>query len=500
MLPSSPHPSPDLRIEPPPRPAAPAAPPEEVHPLEQLLALLAGLNLCFLPWAFGGVDVWSQLVSAGLAAGTLLTALLPRGGGRRPDSRPRLSRFPVFWAGLALFAYVAIQALNPAFEYKSEGTAWWLVRTDHIGWLPAGMTAPFGDSNPWRSLLVWGSCWMTVCGLWAGVTHRRTLLRLLTALSVNGFAFASFGIVQRASGTDRIYWSRSVGFPYFFAAIIYKNHAAAFFILLTAVTMGLTIRAFWQNRRQRSRSSPAIMFLFFTFILILAIGLSFSISGLVLFAALLLAVAPVTIRRYVTMFPRAKSRLPVLLTAGLLVVLAAGLGAAGNHGDLSYKIHVMMAGNATHSMRTRRLALRRGWQMFTDRWVTGWGAGCFEYGFTKYQHLELELTRLGGVPLRWEHVHNDWLELLIELGVAGALPVLFMLAYGGREIIRLRLWQKPALQPLLCGLGAVLVYGFCDFPLHNPAVAATAGALFPLLTRWGELENAAQAGRRNRPD
>ena len=486
----------------------PAAPPprrtaERIQPPELALTALVALNLCFLPWAFGGVDAWSQLVSGGLALAAMIVALLPcrpaspaagRRAGFRMGTWQRLRRFPIFWAGLALLGYMLAQAMNPAFEYKTDGTAWWLVRLDHVAWLPAGMKAPFGETNSWRSMLLWGTCWLTTCALWARLPHRRTILRLLTALSVNGFVFAAFGIAQRAGGAVKIYGVRSVGFPYFLAAIIYKNHAAAFFSLLTSVTIGLAVHAFWRSRRAGPRSNPGVVLLFFAFILMLAVGLSFSVSGIALFGAGFLVVVAAAIRQYLKAFPASQgNRLPVILTAGVLLLLAAGLGAASGYRDFRYKARVMIEGNASHSLKTRWLAARRGWEMFTDRWAFGWGAGCFEYGFTKYQHKEPELTHWHQFQLRWEHVHDDWLELLIELGVVGSIPVVLMAVCWFREIIRLRLWRKPPLLPLLGGLGALVLYGFFDFPFHNPAVALTAAALLPLIVRWGELESARKA-------
>lgn len=471
------------------------------QPLELCLVIMVALNLCFLPWAFGGVDPWSQFTSAGLSFGALTIALLPRpsrgmaAGGHdfHMPGWPRLRKFPVFWAGLALFAYMGLQALNPAYEYHLAGSDWWLTKLAHIPWLPAGMKVPFEEMNPWRTILIWSSCWATVCALWAGLTRRRSIRWLLTALSVNAFAFASFGIIQRASGTSEIYGMRPVGFPYFFAAIIYKNHAAAFFGLLTAVTLGVLIRAFWQSCERPGRSSPAILYLLFTLILILAVVLSYSFSGAVLLGLMLALVTPITIWRFAKAFPRSQGLVAFPLTAGLLLVLTLALGATVGNGGIQKKIQGMRDGAGYHSARTRLLAARSGFEMLKDRWATGWGAGCFRYGFTKYQHEVPELTQWRRLRLSWEHVHNDWLELLIELGVIGVLPVAGMIVYWLRQIIRLRLWRNPAVCPILCGLAMLSVHAFLDFPFQNPAVAGTACALLPLSIRWGEIENQAQS-------
>ena len=132
-------------------------------------------------------------------------------------------------------------------------------------------------------------------------------------------------------------------------------------------------------------------------------------------------------------------------------------------------------------------------RMFEDRWLTGWGAGSFRYGFTKYQRREQDLEYMAGDRVRWEHVHDDWLELLIEVGVIGALPVAAMLAFWVSKVATMRLWRRLAALPMLSGLVLLGIHAFVDFPFQNLAILATATALLPLLVRWGEIEREAGA-------
>ncbi len=439
--------------------------------------------------------MWSEVASASVSIVALVVALAPRfGGGRQVEGQSRalpafgrLVRFPVFWAGLAGLAYAAVQAVNPAFEYHLSGTAWWLSPRDHVRWLPAGMHAPFADMNSWRMMVVWGSAWATSCALWIGITHRRTILWLLAILGVNVAALAAFGIVQRAGGAAGPYGIRAAESPFFFASFVYKNHAAAFLSLLGSVTLGLANQAFFQSRTRHERSSPAVLFLFFTLIVAVGIVLSFSLSGMVLFGAVGLATAIAAVWRSVRTSSSTQSKAPIMVTAALLATMAAGLGAGVGYGDLQGGVQRVMEGKAVASARARWLAAKRGWEMFEDRWATGWGAGCFRYGFTKYQHREPELTEWRHARLRWEHAHDDWLETLIELGVIGVLPILFATAFWLRQVFRLRLWREPVLFPVLCGLAALALHAFWDFPLQSPAVLDTASALLPLAVRWGEI-------------
>jgi O-antigen ligase len=468
-----------------------------VHPLELMLVALSGLALCSLPWAFGGVDPASQLIFAAISLGALCVSILPRrassddpeGARLTTQMLPRLVRFPVFWAGLALFAYVCIQALNPAFVFRQEGTAWWLDRTGHLAWLPSGMKTPFDDMNAWRELVIWGSAWALVCALWTGITRRSSVLALLIAIEVNAFALAVFGIVQRSSGSSAIYSLRQVGHPDFLAAFIYRNHAAAYFSLVASISLGLTIRAFWKGRIRMDPSGPAVIHLLFALTLMVALVISGAFTVIALFAVSMAIVLPVVAMRYGKSFRGPGNDRPILMAAAGLVVFALGLGLVVGYSGLRDRVESFTDGGGYDAAHSRLLADRSGLQMLADRWATGWGAGSFRYGFTKYQRMEPELARISGVRVHWEHVHDDWLELLIELGLIGAIPVAVMIAFWARQALRLHLWRKLAMLPIGAGLILVTVHGFVDFPFQNLAVLATASALLPLLVRWAESES-----------
>lgn len=469
-----------------------------VHRYEVSLGALVAVNVCFLPWAFGGVDVWAQWISLALASAALTVALLPRSpvNESRPtpsvSSKPhdRLLAFPVFWAGLILFAYVGVQLLNPAYLYHEEGLNWWLSAVDHISWLPSGMAVPFVNASPGRWLITAGTSGLTVCALWIGVTRRRTIFTILSIMAANAFIFACFGIVQRASGTTAVYGARVVGYPYFFSALIYKNHAAAFLGLAACVALAASL---YHSRRNRPahRSGPEVIFFLCTTILLLSLILTFSFSGLVLFGgAFLVALLSRTRRGEKKRSESTTSTWPLITGIGLLGCSAAVAGSIG-YCDWQEKIHSLFASDAHDSARMRLLADRRGWEMFEDHWAKGWGAGCFQYGFTKYQAREAELKQKGSVQLRWEHVHNEWLELLIELGLVGVMPIVFIGGYWIRKIWREQLWRSSA-APVLSGLCALMAQAVMDFPFQNLAVLLTAAALLPLSVRLAEIENRLQ--------
>jgi O-antigen ligase len=464
-----------------------------IHPLEISLVVLVGVHLCFLSWAFGGVDLWCQRMSCVLGFLSLVVALRPRhsrtnGSQAEPARRDpwrKLWRFPVFWAGLLLFGYVAIQAVNPAFSFHRDSSRWWLERQPFIAWLPSGIPAPLSESNPLRTLMLWFPAWTTACALWAGIAHRRTACALLVILAINGFVFAVFGILQKAGGVEKIYGARVVESGNFLAAMIYANHGAAYFNLVTAVCLALAIDTFARNLRSPGRAGPAILYFLFGTISLAVTGLSLSLGGVTILALLLLLVVPVAIWHLRPLVRSAPGTRAGLFVAATLLILAGAIGVTVMISRFEDRLRSKLAdNNGRRSAQTRWDAAQRGIDMLSDHWLLGWGAGGFRYGFTKYDR-DMTLVSTGDTRRYfWEHLHDDWLEWLIELGVLGFAPIVFSAGWFLKELWRQRVWLDPAQFALAVGLLLLAVYACMDFPLQNPAILSTAAALSVLAFQW----------------
>ncbi len=464
-----------------------------IHPLEIILVVLVGAHGCFLPWAFGGVDLWCQCTSCVLGFLSLVVALLPRhsrasGSPNEPARRDhgrKLWRFPVFWAGLLLFGYVAIQALNPAFSFHRDSNRWWLEHQPFLAWLPAGIAAPLPESNALRTFMLWFPAWTTACALWAGIAHRRTAFALLVTLAVNGFLFAVFGILQKAGGVEKIYGVRVVESGNFLAAMIYANHGAAYFNLVTALCLALAIDTFVRNLRYPGRSGPAILYFLFGTLSLAATGLSVSFGGVTILALLLLLVVPVAVWHLRPLVRSAPGTSAGLMVAATLLFLAGAIGGAVMISRFEDRLRSKLADSGRRSAQTRWDAAQRGIDMLADRWLLGWGAGGFRYGFTKYDRdMTLVPTGEGMRRYFWEHQHDDWLEWLIELGVLGFAPIVFAMGWFLQELWQQRVWLDPAQFTLAGGLLLLGVYACIDFPLQNPAILTTAAALSVLIFQW----------------
>lgn len=473
-----------------------------LHPLETTLLVIAGALLCFMPWALGTMHVWSQFVSLALASSAFALAIINRRytGDLAPRGDfqlvmwPKLIRFPLFWLGLLLLGYILVQALNPAWVYMSDGKYRWLEPVAHLSWLPSGMDTPFADMNAWRVLVICAAAWLLTCALWVGVTRRVTVQWLFTVVAANGALLSIIGILQKVTGAKHILWSleKANTGGYFFATIIYKNHAGAYLNLVLILCVALLYWHFARAERRMERASPAPVFAFAAVVLGLGVLLTNS-RGAILLLMLFTLIAFIGFIVRCTLY-RGEGRSPwTIVVLCAIFALFIGLGSYFlNTGKAFDRISKLINdGREDSSVMTRNSARAATLDMARDHIVTGWGAGSFRHYFPVYQRNYPEIY---DVPwrkearLRWEYTHNDYVQLLAELGLIGAAIITAMLGCGVRHLLRHRVWQRPHLMFVLLALVITAMHAWVDFQFHNPAILLLWCASAALVGRWAELE------------
>ncbi len=468
-----------------------------LHPAEKKLLGVLIAHLCLLPWAIGTMYIWTQIASLGLAAIGFLMAIWPRDYTSRftggPEFRmapwPKLIRFPFFWLGLALLAYITIQGLNPAWRYESNAAHWWLHRVKHIAWLPTGMETPFAHFNAWRSLIIYASAWLVACSLWVGLTRRLSVQYVLMALATNGCVLAIVAAAQRFVGNGKILWfvtppTGSVGF----ASFIYKNHAGAYLGLMLSVALGLAYWYYDRGVRRLQKSNPAGLFALMGLFIALMVIFSFSRA-----AAVLVLVFMVTAGSALFLIRRRQALdtgNPVIAVT-LLLVFAVFAYVALQSFEIDQVVRrfdeFAKEGSNAASVRERDLARTASGDMLRAHWLQGTGAGSFRFYFPEYVKKFPEIYRNG--KSFWEHAHCDWLEIPIELGLAGMLLLLACAGSIGLILIRNYAWSSPLAVLLLLGCAMTLAHAWVDFPFQCPAILITWTTLPVCLARWLELEN-----------
>ena len=110
------------------------------------------------------------------------------------------------------------------------------------------------------------------------------------------------------------------------------------------------------------------------------------------------------------------------------------------------------------------------WVAMRDLWPSGGGLGAFHLVYPRYESAEQDLRVFAN------YAHNDWLELLMEWGVWGALLMLGAVLLVLRHAVAGGTKTAAAI-----GLGALMFHSLVDYPLRTLAVALLAAFLFAVL-------------------
>ncbi|MFC7537250.1 O-antigen ligase family protein [Sphingomonas sp. GCM10030256] len=117
-----------------------------------------------------------------------------------------------------------------------------------------------------------------------------------------------------------------------------------------------------------------------------------------------------------------------------------------------------------------------------EYWPVGSGLGTFPTVLPRFEPLDHVTTAFPN------NAHNDWLELVMEAGVLGAIALTAVLVLLCRSAWQLWRGRGDALQTAaFLGLGLLLVHSVVDYPLRMTALSALAGLLAGLLTGHSEI-------------
>ena len=467
----------------------------KIHPAEMLLLVVITAHVVFLPWAIGGMRPWGQFISLALAIISLALALAPRNytpehtssNSFRLVTWPRLFRFPIFWIGLLLLAYVTVQGLNPAWTYVTNGKSWWMQKIDHIAWLPAGVRVPYERWGPWRMLVIYASAWMTVCAIWTGFTRRRTVQTFFIAISVNGVALAGFGLTQKVLTNGKMFWIWDSLFPAFFSSFVYKNHAGSYLDLTLFVTCGLAAWYYLRGLRRLEKSNPAGLFAFLATCIAVTVLVSYARGAtIVMLIFLCVMIGAFLINQ---LFLPNATRKPIVAVMLLIIFgyfLKTGLATVSSH-EAWTRLSSGIT-NEDNSIGIRQIATRASLDMLKDYWGTGAGAGSFQFLFPLYQQHYPEIYSANGNQMFWEHAHNDLVELSIELGLPGILLILAATGYWVILLCKNYFWGNPLSVCVVIGAVLLTAYAWWDFPFQNPAILVLWCSLGVTTAMWTMFE------------
>ena len=400
-----------------------------VLPRAELITLYGCFGLLlFAPLAFGTVEPWSILFLEIGSAALLIVWLKGRFGG---DASP-IRQNALFGPMVAFAGLVVLQLVAGLSSYR------------YI---------------TWTSALVFSS-YAILCFLLAQVLRRaEDLTRLGLGATAYGFLVAFSAVIQDLSNdakTGKIYWlrvPRSGGWIY--GPYVNHNHYAGLMEMLFPIPLAMCLS-------RRVERGPKIALAAAAVFMASTIVLSGSRGGILALAAQTAVVAGfMTFKRK---NPKAALALGgVALVTVLWIFLVGGSGLADRLATFHSEAHTEL------STGLRVTVTRDCWRMIRERPILGFGLGTFPTAYPPFQSFFSN----GFV----NEAHNDYVQLLVEMGGAGGLVLvwfLFMLFRAAWSKLRGGKMGVNGGAALAASLGCIgmLVHSFFDFNLQVPANAA----------------------------
>ena len=217
----------------------------------------------------------------------------------------------------------------------------------------------------------------------------------------------------------------------------------------------------------------------------LVLALSLSISGSVAALGLAVPVVGATLLLRASLRERwARWGFVAVAVAGLTVTIAIFASPLSNFRPEE---------RANHADYSRFTSFSNGLRAAADTFPFGSGTGSFPSFYPAYEKADMVDSYF------FNHVHNDYIELALETGLAGVVLMVAFLLWWTRRAIAI--WSAPTIdyfaRASTIASGAILAHSFVDFPLRTSAIAALFAMAVALMAdprfRVGR-ERAGQAG------
>jgi hypothetical protein len=270
--------------------------------------------------------------------------------------------------------------------------------------------------------------------------------RIMHVVGIFAFASALLGVFQVASGGGLdlgIYRQIHDGYPIGFFAN--RNHEASLLLIAMPMSAHLIRLRHW---RRRTRTTAIALV---TLILSLSVVATASRSGFVLLAVawagtMLVWIGDIWDRRI--WFSAAGLVAILLIALGLLDLTGAGHRVIHRFNDVGEDL--------------RPFVWHGSWEAIKAFWPLGGGTGAFVPVYKMFEDLN-------SVTDAWvNHAHDDYLELLLDTGVAG---VVLLIAYAVIFVIALFRPLPPAQRGqryvAVCAILILLAHSLTDYPLRT---------------------------------
>ncbi len=289
--------------------------------------------------------------------------------------------------------------------------------------------------------------------------HRSSQFELMAKLFTGyGAVVALFAVLQGMAPNGKVYWVRALeqgGFIY--GPYVNHNHYAGLMEMLTPFPLVLAATRFTDGNRKIAVAGIAAL-------MAASIFLSGSRGGVAAFVAQMVVLSILLVRKR-----EGSWKQPLMLGAFLAMVIAFLLWMGNN--ELTRRLISIHSEAREEINGGVRLSIDRDClRMLMRRPFLGWGLGAFPIVYPQFRSFYTTFFV--------NHAHNDYLQLLVETGLAGFSIAVWFLVLVFREAagkLRNNDWAENATGALtvaaLLGCVGILVHSFFDFNLQIPANA-----------------------------
>ncbi len=418
--------------------------------------------LIFTPLAFATVQTWAISV---MEFGCLAMVVVWLVGVATEGAQVRF-RFPL-WLPLVLFAGLVLAQMVPLLIGGRAS----LRGANHFANLAT--TNFFATKTGFVKLLCYVGLYLCLVNT---LTSTSQIRRVLIAVALIGFSVSFLGLLQRISGTEKVFWlvkvpPRKTGFM---AAFVNENHFAGYTELVIPITVALVLRYLfrvketgWRGVLASTELHKAIVLSFLAILMIVSLAVSKSRGGLLGFlgSCVLLGILLLCRRLH------RKKAWVITVLLGLSFLMLGWIGLS----DLLKRWGTLGRLPAELSFKRRVEVAEATWRGAKEYPVWGSGLGTFETVFPNYGTLRYIRFRDGSAILETTpHAENDYIQTLLEVGWVGlSLCLLGVVLFLGAAIRTYLTRRRHSIAlPAMGGaasLFAILVHSFSDFNMRIDA-------------------------------